>query len=173
MQAWEVLFSNILWCYGPPCCSLASRGNSRRPGTILVDVPNWKVIRSFDASINCIFHMWYKITCSKYFFPCSYLGKLKRYVSNRAQPEGSIAETYILKECINNWSLYIDGIKAVHNRRERNEDFGKSSEWLIVFSQNTRPIDGRRNDDNLFRALLDTVHWYLLFNSPELEPYLK
>ena len=62
------------------------------------------------------------------FFPRRYLGKVKRYVSNRAQPEGSIAEAYILKECINNWSLYIDGIKTVHNRRERNEDFGKSSE---------------------------------------------
>ncbi|XP_075659141.1 uncharacterized protein LOC142629026 [Castanea sativa] len=51
-----------------------------------------------------------------------YLGKLKRYVSNRARPEGSIAKAYILKECINNWSLYIDGIETVHNRRKRNED---------------------------------------------------
>ena len=59
---------------------------------------------------------------------CVTLGKLKRYVSNRARPEGSIAEAYILKECINNWSLYIDGIKTIHNRRERNEDFGESSD---------------------------------------------
>ena len=55
------------------------------------------------------------------------LGKLKRYVSNRARPEGSIAEAYILKECINKWSFYIDGIETVHNRRERNEDFSESS----------------------------------------------
>ena len=39
----------------------------------------------------------------------------------------------IFKECINNWSLYIDGIKTVHNRREINEDFDESSERLIVF----------------------------------------
>ncbi|XP_075673809.1 uncharacterized protein LOC142643152 [Castanea sativa] len=102
-----------------------------------------------------------------------YLGKLKRYVSNRARPEGSIAEAYILKECINNWSLYIDGIETVHNRRERDEDFGESSEGLIVFSQTARPTGGRRNDGNLSRALLDTAHWYLLYNSPELEPYLN
>ena len=107
------------------------------------------------------------------FFPRRYLGKLKGYVSNRARPEGSIAKAYILKECINNWSLYIDGIETVHNRRERNEDLGESSEGLIVFSQIARLTGGRRNDGNLSRALLDTAHWYLLYNSPELEPYLK
>ena len=68
------------------------------------------------------------------FFPRRYLGKLKKYVSNQARPKCSIAEAYILKECINNWSLYIDGIETVHNRGERNEDFGESSEELIVFS---------------------------------------
>ena len=98
---------------------------------------------------------------------------MKRYVSNRVQPEGSIAEAYILKECINNWSLYIDGIEIVHNQRERNEYFGESSKGLIVFSQTTRPTGGRRNDGDLSRALLDIAHWYLLYNSPELEPYLK
>ena len=45
------------------------------------------------------------------FFLRRYLEKLKRYVLNQARPEGSIAEAYILKECINNWSLYIDGLK--------------------------------------------------------------
>ena len=107
------------------------------------------------------------------FFPRRYLGKLKRYVSNRARPEGSIAEAYILKECINNWSLYNDGIETVYNRRERNEDFDESSEELIVFSQTARPTSGRRNDGDLFRALLDIAHWYLLYNSPKLKPYLK
>ena len=107
------------------------------------------------------------------FFPRRYLEKLKRYVSNQAQLEGTIVEAYILKECINNWSLYIDGIETVHNWRERNEDFGESSEGLIVFSQTARPTSGTRNDGDLSRALLDTAHWYLLYNSYELEPYLK
>ena len=61
----------------------------------------------------------------------------------------------------------------MHNRREKNEDFGESSEGLIVFSQTARPIGGRQNDGDLSRALLDTAHWYLLYNSPKLEPYLK
>ena len=108
------------------------------------------------------------------FFPHRYLGKLKRYVSNRARLEGSIAKAYILKECINNWSLYIDGIETVHNRREKkNENFGESSEGLIVFSLIAQPTGSWRNDGNLSRALLDTAHWYLLYSSPELEPYLK
>ena len=107
------------------------------------------------------------------FFPRRYLGKLKKYVSNQARPECSITEAYILKECINNWSLYNDGIETVYNRRERNEDFDESSEGLIVFSQTARPTSSRRNDGNLFCALLDTAHLYLLYNSPELKPYLK
>ena len=107
------------------------------------------------------------------FFPHRYLGKLKKYVSNQARPEYSIAEAYILKECINNWSLYNNGIETVYNRRERNEDFDKSSEGLIVFSQTARLTGSRRNDGNLFYALLDTAHWYLLYNSSELKPYLK
>ena len=51
--------------------------------------------------------------------------------------------------------------------------FGESSEGLIVFSQIARPTGGRRNDGDLSRVLLDTAHWYLLYNSLELEPYLK
>ena len=61
----------------------------------------------------------------------------------------------------------------MHNRRERNEDFGEYNKELIVFSQTARPTGGRQNDGNLSRALSDTAHWYLLYNSPELEPYLK
>ena len=84
-----------------------------------------------------------------------------------------IVEAYILKECINNWSLYIEGIETMHNRRKRNEDFGEANEGLIVFSQTARPIGGRQNDDNLSRVLFDTAHWYLLYNNPKLEHYLK
>ena len=95
---------------------------------------------------------------------------MKIYISDEARPEGLIIETYILKECINNWSLYFDRIITVHNRRERNEDFGGSSEGLTVFLQTAQPIGDRWNDDNLSRALFDTTHWYLLYNSLELEP---
>uniref|UniRef100_A0A2N9GCW6 Transposase-associated domain-containing protein n=1 Tax=Fagus sylvatica TaxID=28930 RepID=A0A2N9GCW6_FAGSY len=61
-----------------------------------------------------------------------FLGTLKGYVSNRARPEGSIAEAYILKECITFCSLYLDGIETVHNRKERNEDCGECSTGLTI-----------------------------------------
>ena len=61
----------------------------------------------------------------------------------------------------------------MHNQRERNEDFSESSERLIVFSQTARPAGGRWNYDNLSHVLLDTAHWYLLYNSFELKLYLK
>ena len=61
----------------------------------------------------------------------------------------------------------------MHNGRKRNKDFSESNEGLIVFSQTARPTGGRQNDGNLSHALLDTAHWYLLYNSPELKLYLK
>ncbi|KAL0013741.1 hypothetical protein SO802_000810 [Lithocarpus litseifolius] len=133
----------------------------------------------FDVMVHLALHLLREAILGgpvqyRWMYPIErYLEKLKRYVSNRARPEGLIAKANILKECINNCSLYIDGIETVHNRRERNEDFDESSEGLIVFSQTARPTGGRQNDGNLSRALLDTAHWYLLYNSPKLEPYLK
>ena len=91
-------------------------------------------------------------------FSRRFLRKLKKYVSNRAKPVGSIVEPYILKECINNWSLYIDGIKTVHNQMERNQNFGESSEELIVFSQTNRPtgVGGIKYYVSLYRSTCES-----------------
>ena len=78
---------------------------------------------------------------------------LKRYVSNRARLEGSIAEAYILKKCITSLSLYIDR--------------------LTIFSQTAQPTKSRRNDAGMLRELHDIAQLYLLYNWPELEPYLE
>ena len=98
---------------------------------------------------------------------------MKRYVSNRARPEGSIAEAYILKECITFSSLYLDGAETVHNRRERNANCGEYGQGLTIFSQTTRPTGSRQNDVGMSRELRDIAQWYLLYNCPELEPYLE
>ena len=50
---------------------------------------------------------------------------IKKYVTNRARPEGSITEAYIVKECITFCAMYVDGIETVHNRPERNENRGE------------------------------------------------
>ncbi|KAF7139945.1 hypothetical protein RHSIM_Rhsim06G0120600 [Rhododendron simsii] len=61
-----------------------------------------------------------------------FLGTLKQFVSNRARPEGSIAEAYIVKECITFCSMYLDEVETVHNRPQRNEDFGERRKGYTV-----------------------------------------
>uniref|UniRef100_A0A2N9HII4 DUF4216 domain-containing protein n=1 Tax=Fagus sylvatica TaxID=28930 RepID=A0A2N9HII4_FAGSY len=69
--------------------------------------------------------------------------------------------------------MYLDGIETVHNRRERNEDFGECRKGLTVFTQTARPTGCRRIDGELSDELRDIAHWYLLYNTLELESYLE
>ncbi|KAI3864756.1 hypothetical protein MKW92_041207, partial [Papaver armeniacum] len=76
-----------------------------------------------------------------------FLGSLKRFVKNKARPEGSIAEGYIVKESLTYCSMYLRGIETKFNREERNNDTscdgpGKKGKLLPVFSQSARPISG-------------------------------
>ncbi|KAH7859972.1 hypothetical protein Vadar_007692 [Vaccinium darrowii] len=100
-------------------------------------------------------------------------GKLKRFVSNRAQPEGSIVEAYIVKECITFCSMYLDGVETVHNQPERNADLGERREGLTIFTEIARPIGLISRDGEMSQELRDIAHWFLLYNSPELEKYLE
>ncbi|XP_025674304.1 uncharacterized protein [Arachis hypogaea] len=51
-----------------------------------------------------------------------YLGRLKQYVCNRAQPEGSIAEGYLSKKILTFCSRYLDNIETRINRPGRVDD---------------------------------------------------
>ncbi|KAL7234183.1 hypothetical protein ACSBR1_017722 [Camellia fascicularis] len=57
------------------------------------------------------------------------------FVTNRGRPEGSIVEAYIVKECITLCSMYVDGIETVHNRPERNQDYGERRKGLTIFTE--------------------------------------
>ena len=102
-----------------------------------------------------------------------FLGTLKRFVSNRARPEGSIAEAYIVKECITFCSMYLDGIETVHSQTERNEDHGECRLGLKIFREAAEPFGLIRKDGEITQELRDIAHWFLLYNSPELEKYLE
>ncbi|XP_028114591.1 uncharacterized protein LOC114312555 [Camellia sinensis] len=102
-----------------------------------------------------------------------FLGSLKKFVTDRARPEGSIAEAYIVKECITFCSMYLEGIETVHNRDARNEDYGVRREGLIIFTETARPIGQIRKHVEMSRELRDIPHWFLLYNSPEIEKYLQ
>ncbi|KAL0367510.1 UNVERIFIED_CONTAM: hypothetical protein Sradi_3641100 [Sesamum radiatum] len=71
-----------------------------------------------------------------------YLYKLKKYVNNKAFPEGSMAEGYIAKNCLNFCSMYLNDIETKFNKVERNYEklSGSSQHSLSVFSENSRLI---------------------------------
>ncbi|KAH7862720.1 hypothetical protein Vadar_008568 [Vaccinium darrowii] len=102
-----------------------------------------------------------------------FLGTLKGFVSNRARPEGSIAEAYIVKECISFCSLYLDGVETVHNRPERNEDSGEHRKGYTVFTDTAHPIGLVTRDSEISQEHRDIAHWFVLFNSLEIKKYLE
>ncbi|CAN1148041.1 hypothetical protein LINPERHAP2_LOCUS16231, partial [Linum perenne] len=62
-----------------------------------------------------------------------YLGILKGFVRNKARPEGSIAESYLVTKCLTFCSMYLDGIETQFNAPERNYDI-KIDDELSIFS---------------------------------------
>ncbi|GFZ03435.1 hypothetical protein Acr_16g0000590 [Actinidia rufa] len=102
-----------------------------------------------------------------------FLGALKNFVSNRARPEGSIVEAYIVKECITFCSMYLDGYETVYNRPERNEDYSERREGYTVFMETARPIGLVTRDGEMSQELRDIAHWFVLFNSPEIKKYIE
>ncbi|KAG8382882.1 hypothetical protein BUALT_Bualt05G0125500 [Buddleja alternifolia] len=73
---------------------------------------------------------------------CKYLYKLKQYVGNKAFPEGSMAEGYIVEECLTFCSMYLNDIETQFNKAERNYERhrGRLRERLSVFSENSRLV---------------------------------
>ena len=51
-----------------------------------------------------------------------FLKKLKEYVRNRARPEGSIVEGYVVDESLSFCSMYFEGVENKFNRPNRNAD---------------------------------------------------
>lgn len=94
-------------------------------------------------------------------------------MTNKARPEGSIAEGYIANECLTFCSMYLEGIETRFNRDERNHDGGEREDntRLSVFSQSLRPL-GHMSRDTLLPKDLEMAHWYVLNNYKEVEPFL-
>ena len=104
---------------------------------------------------------------------CRLLGILKGFVSNKARPEGSIAEAYIAKECTTFCSMYLHGIETVFNREERNDDGGNQCGKLAVFTQNVRPFGLFVKAPDIPINERDMAHWFVLHNSDEVDHYLQ
>lgn len=81
---------------------------------------------------------------------------------NKAHPEGSIAEAYIVNECLTFCSMYLEGVETCFNREERNIDM-EIDRQLSIFSQKTRPF-GAAKYEELTSHELDMARWYILSN---------
>ena len=99
---------------------------------------------------------------------------MKKLAKNKARPEGSIAEGYIANEALTFCSLYLHGIETRFNRPERNWDIDeeRKKSTLSIFNQPTR-LFGRKELLELQPMEYNKVHWYILNNCVELQPYIE
>ncbi|XP_076926567.1 uncharacterized protein LOC143589798 [Bidens hawaiensis] len=113
---------------------------------------------------------------SRWMYPIErYLGHLKRYVRNKAKPEGSIAEGYVVEEAINFCSHYLRGVESKLEKRGRNDDNTSSdarSFVLDIFRVNGRGI-GKKEVYNLSSILMKKAIWFIFNNCHEVQPYLE
>jgi hypothetical protein len=101
------------------------------------------------------------------------LGYLKGTVCNRAKPEGSIAEAYVVDECVSYCSRYLTNIETRFNKKDRNND-GKrvtSSDELRVFSTAAKGLGASKL--NLYDSEYDQMAWCVLDNCREVEKYME
>ncbi|KAH0754685.1 hypothetical protein KY290_024955 [Solanum tuberosum] len=102
-----------------------------------------------------------------------FLCKLKRYVRNKARPDGSIAEGYIIDECLTFCSMYLTNIETRFNREDQNADGSSNKEEhvLDIFSESVRPFKGEY--DAIPKKDFDMAQWYVLNNCEEAKPFLQ
>ena len=134
----------------------------------------------FDIMIHLVLHLPEEAMLGgpvhfRWMYPYErYIKKLKDYVRNRARPEGSIAEGYVVDEALTFCSMYLKGVQTKFNRPERNQDVTASGDGiqLSVFKSRARPI-GKQNFVQLDEKLRTTAIWYILNNCPEIQKYLE
>lgn len=91
-----------------------------------------------------------------------YMKTLKGYVKNQARPEGCIAERFSADECMKYCAGYIKDALEIGQRKKRNE----------VEQSEGRPIS-KGKPMVVTKEVIDAAHRYVLFNTEEVEPYIK
>ncbi|KAK2397248.1 hypothetical protein QL285_058843 [Trifolium repens] len=105
-----------------------------------------------------------------------YLGHLKSYVRNKARPEGSIAEGYLLEEILTFCSRYLDDIETRCNRRGRADDVPNDiqpqSQVAELFPLIGKPVGGSSYFTLTQREKLQ-AHRHVLTNCTVVDYYLQ
>ncbi|KAL5560927.1 hypothetical protein UlMin_030674 [Ulmus minor] len=132
----------------------------------------------FDIMIHLVLHLPEEAILGgpvhmRWMYPFErYLKRLKDYVRNAAKPEGSIAEGYVVDEALTFCSRYFDDVETRFNRPDRNDDGMHPTRQLSVFESQCKPL-GKQSYVELDNNDRDKAEFYILNNSPELEPYLN
>ncbi|XP_057250770.1 uncharacterized protein LOC130591463 [Beta vulgaris subsp. vulgaris] len=139
----------------------------------------WMPPSCFDVMLHLSVHLADEVIIGgpvhfRWMYPGErYLHKLKLYVRNKARPEGSIAEGYIVDECMTLCSRYLDDVETKFNRLERNCDGDDdTARKLSIFSHPGRPLGGGKTN-NLDVYEREQAHIYALKNCSEVDPFYK
>ena len=132
----------------------------------------------FDIMIHLVLHLPEEAILGgpvfmRWMYPFErYMKKLKNYVGNKARPEGSIAEGYVADEALTFCSMYFKDIETRFNCLDRNEDATYIPRNLTVFQSQCRPLT-KGTLKPLNHNTREIAEWFILENSPEIEPYLE
>ncbi|KAK1685076.1 hypothetical protein QYE76_045924 [Lolium multiflorum] len=102
------------------------------------------------------------------------LGYLKSTVRNKARPEGSIAESYIVDECLIFCSRFFkDGTETRFNKDDRNQDIRRKPDpdEMEVFSVGAKGLG--KSILKHFDKEFDKMVWYVLNNCDDVERYIN
>ncbi|KAL5581538.1 hypothetical protein UlMin_013980 [Ulmus minor] len=96
----------------------------------------------FDIMIHLVLHLPEETILGgpvymRWMYPFErYLKRLKDYVRNAANPEGSISEGYVVDEALTFCSRYFDDIETRFNRPDRNDDGIHRTSRLFIYAMN-------------------------------------
>ena len=130
----------------------------------------------FDIMIHLVMHLPEEAILGspvqmRWMYPFErFVKKLKEYVQNRARPEGSIAEGYVVNETLTFCSKYLKGAETKFNILKKNpnltEDSGRAQ--LLVYKLIGRSI-GKALTVRLEEKHLKVAKQYILNNCEELK----
>ena len=96
---------------------------------------------------------------------------MKSHVTNKAQPEGSMAEGYILEETIAFCSTFLEGVETIFCRSKRNDDYNVNMSTYL-FNSGGRVVGMERTcrlDDKSLRQ----AHRYVLLHSNDMKELIE
>ncbi|KAK1427928.1 hypothetical protein QVD17_16680 [Tagetes erecta] len=113
---------------------------------------------------------------SRWMYPIErYLGHLKRYVRNKAKPEGSIAEGYVVEEAMTFCSHYLQGVESKLDKREISDEKTSSDTRRVVldiFKINGQGI-GKKDVRILPGVVMKLALWFIFNNCQQVQAYLE